>query len=209
VGIETHVLTLETLDGVRLEADLVRPPDASVAAVLCHPHPLYGGQRTNPVIDTVFRHLVAVGAAVLRFDFRGAGGSDGEHGGGTDERIDVSAAVDALGSVTDAPLWIVGYSFGASVALDVAHQRADGWVGIAAPLAAMPGARVAGSDHRPKHLLVPQHDQYSPPEQTAVAVAAWPATTVETIEGADHFLNGHLQHVATRVAALIGASAAS
>lgn len=207
MGIETHLLTLETLDGVRLEADLVRPPDALVAAVLCHPHPLYGGERTNPVIDSVFRHLIAVGAAVLRFDFRGAGGSDGQHGGGTDERIDVSAAVDALGSVTDAPLWIVGYSFGASVALDVAHPRADGWVGIAPPLAAMPGGRVAATDHRPKHLLVPRHDQYSPPEKTAAAVADWPATTVEVVEGADHFLNGHMQHIAARVAALIGAPA--
>lgn len=204
MGIETHVLTLETLDGVRLEADLVRPTDARVAAVLCHPHPLYGGQRTSPVVDTVFRHLVSLGAAVLRFDFRGAGGSDGDHGGGIDERIDVSAAVDALGSVTDAPLWIVGYSFGASVALDVAHPRADGWIGIAPPLAALPAPRVAGSDHRPKHLLVPRHDQFSPPEKTESAVADWPATTVEVIEGADHFLNSHLHDVAVRVAILLG-----
>lgn len=208
MGIETHVLTLETLDGVRLEADLVRPPNACVAAVLCHPHPLFGGERTNAVVDAVFRHLIAIGAAVLRFDFRGAGGSEGDHGGGIDERIDVSTAVDTLSSVTDAPLWIIGYSFGASVALDVAHPRADGWVGIAPPLAAMSGPRVAGTDHRPKHLLVPAYDQYSPPEQTAAAVADWPATTVEVIEGADHFLNGHLQHVAGRVAALIGAPAA-
>jgi alpha/beta superfamily hydrolase len=201
---ETHELTLETLDGVRLEADLARPAAPRAAAVLCHPHTLYGGERTNAVGSAVFRHLAALDVAVLRFDFRGAGGSEGSHGGGTDERMDVSAAVDALAMVTDAPLWLVGYSFGASVALDVAHPRADGWVGIAPPLAALPGTRVAATDHRPKHLLVPQHDQFSPPERTAEAVAEWSATTIEIIDGADHFLNAQLQHVADRVAALIG-----
>jgi alpha/beta superfamily hydrolase len=204
VGIETHELTLHTLDGVHLEADLARPAQPRAAVVLCHPHPLYGGRRTNAVVDAIFQHLVGLDVAALRFDFRGAGGSDGSHGGGTDERIDVATAVDALAAVTDAALWIVGYSFGASVALDVAHPRAEGWVGIAPPLAAMPGPRVAGVDHRPKHLLVPQHDQYSPPERTAEAVAGWPATTIEIIDGADHFLTGHLQHVAERVADLIG-----
>lgn len=204
MGNETHVLTLETLDGVRLEADLVSPPGARAAVVLCHPHPVYGGQRTNAVVETVFRHLVGLDVAALRFDFRGAGGSEGQHDGGTAERLDVAAAVDALATVTDAPLWIVGYSFGAAVALDVAHPRADGWVAVAPPFSAMPGAHVAGGDHRPKHLLVPRHDQYSSPEQTAAAVADWPATTIDVIEGADHFLNGHLQQVADRVAALIG-----
>ena len=204
MGIETHVIVVETLDGVRLEADLARPDHPVAAAVVCHPHPLYGGERTNPVVDTVFRHLLARGVAVLRFDFRGAGGSEGQHGGGTDERLDVAAAIDTLVSVTDAPLWLVGYSFGAAVALDVAHPRADGWIAIAPPLAAMPAERVAATDHRPKHLMVPSRDQYSPPERTAELVAGWPSTTVDVIEGADHFLNGHLQTVADRVAARLG-----
>jgi alpha/beta superfamily hydrolase len=203
VGIETHVLSLETLDGVRLEADLARPADAVAAVVLCHPHPLYGGERTNAVIDAIFHHLVEHRVAALRFDFRGAGGSEGEHGGGTDERIDVAAAVDALSTVTEAPLWIVGYSFGAAVGLDVGHPRVDGWVAVAPPLAAMPGARIAATDHRPKHLLVPQHDQYSSPAQTSAAVADWPNTSVDVIEAADHFLGGHTQDVASRVLALL------
>lgn len=204
MGIETHVIVVETLDGIRLEADLGRPDHPAAAAVVCHPHPLYGGERTNAVVDAVFRHLLERNVAALRFDFRGVGGSDGHHGGGIDERLDVAAAVDTLGAVTDAPLWVIGYSFGAAVALDVAHPRADGWIAIAPPLAAMPADRVAATDHRPKHLLVPAHDQYSPPPAIADVVSTWPATTVEVIDGADHFLNGHLSVVASRVATLLG-----
>lgn len=201
--IETHDLSLDTLDGLRLEADLVVPDGAVAAAVLCHPHPAYGGDRHNQVVDTLFRTLPAAGIAVLRFDFRGAGGSDGVHGGGTDERLDVAAAADALAAVTDAGLWLVGYSFGAAVALDVAHPRADGWVAVAAPLTMSPRRPLAAGDHRPKHLVVARHDQFCDPDATAGAVAGWPATDVVVVEGADHFLAGHVARVATLVTAAI------
>jgi alpha/beta superfamily hydrolase len=203
VGIETHVIGLETLDGVRLEADVTCPRDAPAAVVVCHPHPLYGGERTNPVVDTVFRHLGALGCAVLRFDFRGAGGSDGTHDGGTAERLDVAAAIDALAGLTDAPLSLVGYSFGSSVALDVVHPRIERWVGIAPPFIDAPTSRVAASDHRPKLLLVAQHDQFSPPDRLRAAVDGWSNTSIEVVESADHFLGGRLQHVADRVAAFV------
>jgi alpha/beta superfamily hydrolase len=204
VAVETHQISVEALDGVRLDADLARPPAPRAAAVLCHPHPLYGGDRHNAVIDTVFRHLLSLDVAVLRFDFRGAGGSGGEHDEGVAERLDVAAAADALVAVTDAPLWLVGYSFGASVALDVAHPRAEGWVGIAPPFTATPTTRVAAGDHRPKQLLVAQHDQFSPPDRLRPAVDGWANTTIEVVPSADHFLSGHLQHVAGRVAAALG-----
>ncbi|MGD9998978.1 MAG: alpha/beta hydrolase [Ilumatobacteraceae bacterium] len=203
MGIETHVIGLEALDGVRLEADVFCPPGAAAAAVICHPHPLYGGERTNPVVDTVFRHLSSLGCAVLRFDFRGAGGSDGAHDSGTAERLDVAAAIDALARLTDAPLSLIGYSFGSSVALDVVHPRVERWVGIAPPFTEVPTSRLAGSDHRPKLLLVAQHDQFSPPDRLRVAVEGWANTTVEVVDSADHFLSGRLQHVADRVAAFV------
>ena len=98
----------------------------------------------------------------------------------------------ALSRATDAPIWIAGYSFGAAVGLDVAHPRIDGWLAVAPPLAVMPGARVAASDHRPKHLLIAGHDQFSPPEATTDATRDWRNTTSTVLGTADHFLAGHL-----------------
>lgn len=194
MAIETVDLT--TLDGVRLAADFAVHPTADVAAVVCHPHPLYGGDRHSPVVDHLFRALDAAGVMVLRFDFRGAGESDGVHGEGVDERLDVAAAVDLLDMCTDAPVWLVGYSFGAAVALDVVHPRAHGWVAVAPPLAMMPAVRLAANDHRPKLVLVAGHDQFSPPSATTPAVDTWTNTTTVVLPSADHFLAGHLAEVA-------------
>jgi len=108
------------LEGVRhLPAGAAAGPLAGV--VVCHPHPLYGGDMWNDVVDQVCRELLARGMAALRFNFRGTGGSGGEHSGGQGERDDVWAALDYLRSraeVERTRLGLVGYSFGAAVALN-------------------------------------------------------------------------------------------
>ena len=101
-----------------------------------------------------------------------------------------------------------GYSFGALVALDVAHPRLDAWLAVAPPLVMASHAPVAASDARPKLLLVAEHDQFCPPVGTAAATHGWPATTVETLDGADHFLSGHTAAVARRAATFVSALAA-
>lgn len=207
MAIETHDVALQTLDGLRLEGDLAVPSAPVVAGVaVCHPHPRFGGDRFNSVVDALFRGLAAAGCLVVRFDFRGVNNSEGVHGDGVDERLDAAAAVDLLAAATDAPLWLAGYSFGAAVALDVAHPRLDGWLAVAPPLAAMPGARVAATDHRPKHLLVPGHDQFSPPALTAEAVADWRNTHSTVLPSADHFLAGHLEQVAAWAVGVVSAA---
>ena len=196
MAIETHDVALQTLDGLRLEGDLAVPSGQVVAGVaVCHPHPRFGGDRFNAVVDALFHGLAEAGCLVVRFDVRGANVSEGVHRAGVDERMDAAAAVELLVAATDAPLWLAGYSFGAAVALDVAHPRLDGWLAVAPPLAVMPGTRVAATDHRPKHLLVPGHDQFSPPAATAEAVADWRNTQTTVLPSADHFLAGHLDRV--------------
>lgn len=199
MAIETHQVTLHTADGLRLSGDLRTADTARAAAVVCHPHPQYGGDRDNSVVATLFDALPRVGVDVLRFDFRGVGDSEGTHGGGVDERLDVAAALTHLRERVDRrdlPLLLTGYSFGAAVALDTVHPDLVGWLAVAPPLAMMRGARAAGSDSRPKHLLVPGHDQFSPPGPTADAVADWLAVTTTVLPSADHFLAGHLDRVA-------------
>ncbi|MCB1001117.1 MAG: alpha/beta fold hydrolase [Acidimicrobiales bacterium] len=195
MAIETHQVSLHTADGLALVGDAL-VPDAPVAAVaICHPHPRFGGNRFNTVVDALHRGLSARGVATLRFDFRGVDGSEGVHDGGDAERIDAAAALAALGALTDAPIWLAGYSFGAAVALDTATPDLRGWLAVAPPLAAMPGSRRAAADDRPTHLLVAGHDQFSPPAPTAEATAGWLATTTSVLASADHFLAGHLDRV--------------
>ncbi len=197
MAIETHQVGLHTADGLRLEADLCIPHGATIGVAICHPHPQFGGDRYNSVVDTLFRSLAGAGIAVLRFDFRGVNGSEGIHGDGDGERLDAVAALDTLSSVVDAPLWLAGYSFGAAVALDVVHEELAGWLAVAPPLALMPKLRAAAGDPRPKHVLVATHDQFSPPEPTAEAMRDWVNTEMTVVERADHFFAGDLATISS------------
>jgi hypothetical protein len=198
---------LEALDGAQVEADLVRVDGARGAVVLAHPHPLFGGDRLNPVVDALFNALVDIGFTALRFDFRGVNNSSGTHDGGDSERLDILAAIELLEVIDpDAPIWLVGYSFGAFVSLNVVDPRIAGWVGIAPPLAAMNTRCLADTDYRPKLLLVPEHDQYSAPAATADLTASWVSCTQSTVTMADHFLSGRLNIVVQAVCAHLEAS---
>jgi len=189
----TRTISLTAADGTVLAADLAVPAAPRAAAVLCHPHPAYGGDRHNIVVDALFRALPAAGIAALRFDFRGAGGG---------EQDDVLAALDRLaGDVPGVPLWLVGYSFGADVALGVDDPRLAGWVAVAPPLRFGSPPVPAAGDPRPALVLVPEHDAYAPPDRIGPATDAWPAVTVEVVPMADHFLVGAAADVAATVTA--------
>lgn len=208
-AVNTSTLRLTTSDGCVLAADLAVPVGAiDAAALVCHPHPLYGGDRHNGVVDAVFQALPAHRVAALRFDFRGVGTSTGSHGGGVDEVADVVAAIDALHSLVSPdglpmPVFAVGYSFGSAVALRCLDERIRGWVAIAPPLAMLDVS--VGSDERPKFLLVPEHDQFTPPAAVTEATGRWRATEATVVPGADHFLGGRTRFVAQEAAERITA----
>src|SRR5262245_51931249 len=126
-------LTLQA-DGARLEARVGLVPGARAGLVVCHPHPLYGGDMDNPVVVRAAEVGRETGLSTLRFNFRGTGRSTGSHGGGTAEMADVQAGLAALaeGLPGGAPVGLAGYSFGAWVA-----------------------ARVAAEDPRPLGLIAP------------------------------------------------------
>ena len=67
---DKRVVRFETDDNVSIVDDLVVPVGCRAAATVCHPHPQYGGNRFNPVVDALYRRLPALGGAALRFDFR-------------------------------------------------------------------------------------------------------------------------------------------
>lgn len=100
------------------------PDAATPIAVVCHPHPLYGGTMDNKVVHTVARAFVELGVLTLRFNFRGVGRSEGRFDKGVGEADDLLAAVAWLRArFGQSPLWLAGFSFGAFVACS-AHRRA-------------------------------------------------------------------------------------
>jgi alpha/beta superfamily hydrolase len=196
-------VALTTSDGVGLNADLAPADDPIATAVLCHPHPRFGGNRFNAVVAALFRALPAAGITALRFDFRPGSGADG--GDLSAERLDVAAALAELArTVPDRPRFLVGYSFGAGVALGVGDPDLAALVAVAPPLAVMSVPRPPAI---PTLLLVPALDQYSPPPVVVPIVAGWPAATVEPVAGADHFLVGHTAAVADRATEWLAARA--
>lgn len=184
-----------TTDGITLSGDLAPPTTTGGSPcggiVICHPHPLYGGNRMNPMVTELFESLPANGFAALRFDFRA------EHDRGHAEQLDVIAALDVLAALTDAPLMVAGYSFGAIVALNTTDERIRKVVAIAPPLSAM---TVSPPNVR-SLVLTPRHDQYTTPDVAEPIVADWPHTDFEVIESADHFLAGATVRIAERVGA--------
>jgi uncharacterized protein len=190
--------TLRTADGLALEAELARPPsDAGPVrgvVVLAHPHPQQGGSMRSLVTSELFAALPRRGLVVLRFNFRGVGGSEGAYGGGVDEHADVIAAIDAVAGEAegaDVPLVQAGWSFGADVSLTVVDGRLAGWFLVAPPLRVLPEeAFVAATDPRPKLFTVPERDQFRPPAAAREFTVGWVNTTVTDVPGADHFLVG-------------------
>jgi alpha/beta superfamily hydrolase len=123
--------TVTVADGPRLVGALGVPEQAGsprAGLVLCHPHPLHGGDMDNPVIVRAAEVARGRGLLTLRFNFRGAGGSTGVHTGGQREQDDVGACLDRLSAelaTPGAPMALLGYSFGAWVAAHVFAARPD------------------------------------------------------------------------------------
>lgn len=192
-------------DGVGLEGLLAVPPGAPAGVVLCHPHPLYGGDMDSAVVVRAAEACTLRGLATLRFNFRGVGGSDGVHGGGDSERGDVAGALAhlraALGGTP--PVALLGYSFGAVVSASraVEEPALAGLALVAPPLGLTGPAALAALGRFDAPLLVAagSRDTYCPAEMLAALAATLPRATVRTIDGADHFFGAHGRALASAV----------
>jgi alpha/beta superfamily hydrolase len=177
-----------------LEALLAVPDTPSAGVVICHPHPLYGGDMDNPVVVRVQEVCAGLGLATLRFNFRGVGASGGAHAGGVGEQDDARAALEALGRATGgAPTAIAGYSFGARIAALAAcgDPRIGGLALIAPPLGMYDFACVEGV-RAPTLMVAGTSDSYCPAPDFARLGVRLPSATAVSIEGADHFFFGKL-----------------
>ena len=200
-----QITNFTTSDGVAIEAEYLLPSRIKAIAVISHPHPLYGGEMRNNVVQALFSSLPGNEIATLRYNFRGVGNSQGTHGEGKLEVADSEAAFAFAGELSkSAPVFSVGYSFGADVSLSADTLHVVGWVGIASPLGLLDPAQMkAGLDERPTMLLVPENDQFRALADSKDICQPWTATSIEEIAGADHFFMGSTQPVIDRTSSFI------
>ncbi len=191
----------------RLEALLnAGSPNATHAAVVCHPHPLYGGTLHNKVVFHAMKALNSFGFPVLRFNFRGTGLSEGEHANGVGEVEDVRAALDWLEGEFTLPVIFAGFSFGAAVGLRAAYSDDRVRALIALGLPAVPveeriDDRVYDFEFlracaKPKLFVSGSRDQFAPPGKLEALVNTFadPKKLVR-IEAGDHFFEGRLKEM--------------
>ena len=198
------------LDGPagRLEALLnAGAPDATHAALVCHPHPLFGGTLHNKVVFHTMKALNSFGFPVLRMNFRGTGLSQGEHDHGNGEVDDVRTALDWLDAEFHLPLILAGFSFGAAVGLRAAcaDDRVRSVIGVGTPV--LPVAADAEEPRvyayeflrdcaKPKLLVSGARDQFGPRAKLEALVGSLPdPKKLIVIEGADHFFEGRLREL--------------
>ena len=192
----------------RLEALLnAGAENATHAAVVCHPHPLFGGTLHNKVVFHTMKALNSFGFPVLRFNFRGTGLSHGEHDNGNGEVEDVRTALDWLEAEFHLPLIFAGFSFGAAVGLKAASSdaRVEALIAVGTPVvpvaAEAEAPRIYTFDFlrdcvKPKLFVSGARDQFGPRGklEALVASVAEPKKLV-VIEGADHFFEGRLREL--------------
>ncbi len=181
---------------------LLRLPDEAeaprMAAVVCHPHPLYGGTMHNKTVFRLAGALNAVGLPTLRFNFRGVGQSTGSYDEGQGEQDDVRAALDALEQrFPGVALCVAGFSFGAWVGLRVgcAEARVRQLVGAGVPTRLL-GVGALAECGKPKLIVQGALDQYGPLAEVQRWYAGLPEPKhLEIIPNADHFFTGHLDEL--------------
>jgi alpha/beta superfamily hydrolase len=170
--------------------------DAPYAALVTHPHPLFGGTMHNKVVYNAMKAFAAFGLPVLRFNFRGTGLSEGSHDHGRGEVDDVRAALDYLAVEYDKPILFAGFSFGSYVGLRATcgDDRVAGQVGLGLPVSAAGRSytyEFLGGCARPKLFISGDHDEFCSTaaldEVLKTAPQPWDRFIVP---GADHFFQG-------------------
>ena len=202
----TSILRIQGILGTAgpLEALLWEPiadQTPLLAAVVCHPHPLYGGTMHNKVVYRTAQTLLGCGLPALRFNFRGVGASPGAYDESRGETQDARAALDFLAArYPGIPLLAAGFSFGALVGMRAgcAHPRVVELIGLGLPVndPALDFSYLREC-RKPKLLLIGERDPYASSEKVKSLAPTFPhdgasQTHIVYIPDADHFFTDHL-----------------
>lgn len=194
---------------INLEGLFSTPQDTpQIGAVLCHPHPLYGGEMRNNVVSALTDTFQKADIATLRFNFRGVGQSGGQHGEGEAELEDVKAAVTALlDRQAVSHVVVAGYSFGSMVGLRAGanDERVQTLIGVAFPMGFRDPSFLLDVA-KPTLLISGDRDEYAPlPDLTDFFSKMRKPKQLEIIAGADHFFMVQTGEVAKAALAFLQA----
>ena len=194
--------------GLNFEGIVAMPDDAGSpipGVVICHPHPLFGGNMDNNVVTAVSFALADQGFATIRFNFRGVGNSDGEHTKGELEYQEILGAFDLLKAwpgVDERNLGLVGYSFGTSVILGsaAAQKKAKAIALISPPIRVFPDSDLK-KGKMPTLIISGDRDKLVQSEELQPNLDAFARSPVlKIVAGADHYWNGMERQVVGPVA---------
>lgn len=172
-------------------------------ALLCHAHPLHGGMMHFKLLFHVAKAFQNAGFAVLRFNFRGVGRSEGRHDQGTGEQDDVRAALGELKRLYPRPpLVLGGYSFGSVMALRVgpADERVKALLAVGFPVDVLSSGKPFERGSKPKLFVQGDRDEFGSADSIARFVSGQPEPTrLVVVPDADHFFAGRLDALSDAV----------
>ena len=192
--------------GMTLEGIIALPDGEGPfpGVVMCHPHPLNGGNMDNNVVVAVTFGLADAGIASLRFNFRGVGNSTGEHAKGEKEHEETLAAMDFLGAlpdVDDSRIGLGGYSF--STRVICAHKqlyKKPRAIALVAPSLEAITDSPLQSDKTPRLIITGDRDRLANSDGVAEQLARFnPPADYHVVAGADHFWVGQEREMAGKV----------
>jgi len=201
-----------SLDGLALEAEIDFPPTLGGSVLVCHPHPQMGGTMNAPLLLALRDALVPRGWAVLRFNYRGIGRSEGTSGTGGSEEADARGALERLRlTCPNVPLAVVGWSFGAGVAVRILDDEpgieacvaiapsVGGKEGVTIPLP-RPGELRA---HTPILVVCGDGDDVISLDDARAWSDAVPTASYVELPGANHLFWGQYEKLGGTVASFL------
>ena len=184
---------------------LLRQGTSDKGAVITHPHPLYGGDMHNAVVTAMMQVYQTHDYTTLRFNFRGAGNSQGTYADGRGEQEDVRAAIAHLADLGIRHLNLAGYSFGAWVNahLTCRDDGVEAMVMVSPPAAFMDFGAIGSLDCL-NLIITGSCDEIAPSGLINQLIPKWnPEARFEIIEGADHFYGGYLDRLQAALGSFI------
>jgi alpha/beta superfamily hydrolase len=176
---------------------LLNKKNEKKGVVVTHPHPLYGGDMYNLVVETIVHVYNIKGYSTLKFNFRGVGRSQGKYDNGDGEQKDVLAALSLLGDMGMEQIDLAGYSFGAWVNAHAVQEDVSvkNMVMVSPPVGFM-DFRTIGPMDCLKFVVTGSRDDIAPADTVEKMRFVWnPNARFEVIDGADHFYGGYLNQL--------------
>ncbi|MCG6973338.1 MAG: alpha/beta hydrolase [Desulfobacterales bacterium] len=183
-------------EGFELEG-LYNFKDEKKGVVVTHPHPLYGGDMYNLVVESMVHIYDMKGYSTLKFNFRGVGGSQGTYGNGVGEQEDVLSAISFLADMGIVWIDLAGYSFGAWVNAHALRKDSpvNRMIMVSPPVGSMDFASVSAMNSL-KYVVTGNRDDIAPADAVKKLITSWnPDARLDIIDGADHFYGGYLDQL--------------